>query len=34
MTITKRKSDLEFKKDTPYLTLTGELFGVYCKDLE
>ena len=26
---TERKSGFELKTDTPYLTLTGELWGVY-----
>ena len=33
MTIAECKSDLEFTKHTPYLALTGELWGVYSKDL-
>ena len=32
MTGTDLKSDLKLTTDTPYLTLTGELWGVYCED--
>ena len=31
-TAAKRKSDLELTKYTPYLTLTGKLWGISCKD--
>ena len=34
MTEAQHKSDFELTKDTPYLTPTGELWGVYCEDLE
>ena len=27
------KSDFKLTTDTPYLALTGELWGVYCEDL-
>ena len=27
-----KKSDLKFKTDTPYLTLTGELWGICCEN--
>ena len=33
MTGAKYVSEIMFTKDTPYLTLTGELWGVFCKDL-
>ena len=29
MTATERESDFKLKTDTPYLTLMGELWGVY-----
>ena len=29
MTAAERKSDFKFTTDTPYFTLTGELWGVY-----
>ena len=28
------KSNIKLTKDTPYLTLTGELWGVFCEDFE
>ena len=28
------KSEFESTKDTPYLALTGELWGVYCEEFE
>ena len=30
MTEAEYKSDMQLTKDTPHLTLTGELWGVYC----
>ena len=33
MTEAKYVSEAIFTKYTPYLTLTGELLGVFCKDL-
>ena len=33
MTAPEPKSDFKLTTDTPYLTLTGELWGVYCDDL-
>ena len=32
ITVTESESDFTLKTDTPYLALTGELCGVYCKD--
>ena len=32
MTEAEHKSEFERPKDTPYLALTGELWGVYCED--
>ena len=32
MTEAEYKSEFEHTKDTPYLGLTGELWGVFCKD--
>ena len=32
MAAAEHKSDFKFTKDTPYLTLTGELWGVSCED--
>ena len=29
----KSESDIRITTDTPYLALTGELWGVYCEDL-
>ena len=29
----KYTSEVRFTKDTPYLALTGELWGVFCEDL-
>ena len=34
MTATERKSDLELTTNTPYFTLTGELWGVYYEKFE
>ena len=34
ITAAKHQSDFELTKDTPYLTLTGEIWGVYCENLE
>ena len=34
MTEAEHKSELTLTKDTPYLTLTGELWGVCCDDFE
>ena len=34
MTAVEHKSDFELTKDTPYLTLAGELWGVYWENLE
>ena len=33
MTTAERKSDFKLKKDTTYLALAGELWGVYYEDL-
>ena len=33
MTAEEHKSDYELTKDTPYPTLTGELWGVCCEDM-
>ena len=33
MTAVEHKSDFDVTKDTPYLALTGELWGVCCEDL-
>ena len=33
MAAAEYKSDLKLTNDTPYLTLTGELWGVCCDDL-
>ena len=32
MTAVERKPDFKLTIDTTYLTLTGELWGVYCED--
>ena len=32
MTEAEHKSETELTKDTPYLSLKGELLGVYCDD--
>ena len=32
MTAAERKSDFKLTTDTPYLALTDELWGVFCKD--
>ena len=32
MTGAELKSDFKFTTDSPYLALTGELWGVYCED--
>ena len=34
MTATECKSDFKLTTDTPYLTLTGELWGVYYENFE
>ena len=31
---TEHESKFQLTKDTPYLALTGELWGVCCEDLE
>ena len=31
MTAAELKSDFKLTTDTPYLTLTGELWGVFCE---
>ena len=33
MPVAERKSDFKLTIDTPYLALTGELWGVCCKDI-
>ena len=33
MTVAESKLDIRITTDTPYLTLTGELWGVYYADL-
>ena len=33
ITVAEKESDIRITKDTPYLALTGELWGVYCKGL-
>ena len=33
ITVAESKSDIRFTTDAPYLTLTGELWGVYCDNL-
>ena len=33
MAAAERKSHFKLTTDTPYLALTGELWGVYCEDL-
>ena len=32
MTMTEPKSNFRLTKNTPYLALTGELWGAYCED--
>ena len=32
MTIAERTSNIRLTKDTPYLALTGELWGVFCEE--
>ena len=32
MAMAERKSNIRLTKDTPYLALTGELWGVICED--
>ena len=32
MTAAESDSDFRITTDTPYLTLTGELWGVFCED--
>ena len=34
MTVTERKSDFKLTTDTPYLALTGELWGAYYENFE
>ena len=34
MTMAERKSNIRLTKDTPYLALTGELWGVFWEDFE
>ena len=34
ITTAGHKSDFQFTKDTPYLALTGEIWGVYCEYFE
>ena len=34
MTGADNASEVIFTKDTPHLTLTGELGGLFCEDLE
>ena len=34
MTVAERRSNFNLTIDTPYLTLTGELWGVCCERLE
>ena len=34
MTMAERKSNIRLTKDTPYLALMGELWGVFCEDFE
>ena len=31
--VAESKSDISFTTDTPYLTLSGKLWSVYCDDL-
>ena len=33
MTVAELRSDFKLTTDTPYLTLTGEIWGVCCKDI-
>ena len=33
ITVAESQSDIRITTDTPYLALTGELWGVYCEDL-
>ena len=33
ITVAESESDIRITADTPYLALTGELWGVYCDDL-
>ena len=33
ITVAESESDFKITTDTPYLTLTGELWGVCCEDL-
>ena len=32
--VTEVESEVKLTKDIPYLTLTGELWGIYCEDFE
>ena len=34
MTASERNSDFKLTTDTPYLALTGELWGVYYENIE
>ena len=34
MTVAEHKSNIRLTKGTPYLALTGELWGVFCEDFE
>ena len=34
MTEAEHKPNYDLTKDNPYLTLMGELWGVFCEDLE
>ena len=34
MTMAERKSNIRLTKDTPYLALMGELWGVFSEDFE
>ena len=33
MTVAERRMDFKLTTDTPYIAPTGELWGVYCKDI-
>ena len=34
MTATERKSDFKITTYTPYLTLTGKVWGIYCENFD
>ena len=34
MTAAEHKSDFDLTKDTPYLALMGELWHIYCEDVD